>query len=290
MSCKICLRPELEAGPLAAGICLDCENKIASPAPPAALAPIPQQHLSPLSLIEKALTLGVSADQLGKLMDLKERDDRNKAAERFAEALTGFQADMPAITKSRTAEVKYKNSDAKFSYKYASFDNVMKAARPHLERWGIAISFDTQTTDGGKRMEVTVNIRVGIHTEPRKFSIPITPGLMSDAQACGAALSYAKRYALCAALNIIVTDEDNDATALDYISEADQAEIRRIIEKIKSINYAAFLKYAGVEPADPRSPAWSDLGSILQVDRARVMDELQRREVDFDAKQAAGPK
>jgi len=283
VTCSICLRPEQEAGPLADGICIDCEKKLAQPTPaPAAIVRVPD--LSPLSLIEKALTLNVSADQLGKLMDLKERDDRNKAAEQFARAITGFQADMPAITKSRTAEVKYKNSDAKFSYKYASFDNVMKAARPHLERWGIALSFDTQTTEGGKRMEVTVNIRVGIHVEQRKFSIPISAGMMSDAQACGAALSYAKRYALCAALNIVVTDEDNDGAALDYISETDVAEIRRVLTKLGgTINYGAFLKYAGVEPADPKSPAWSDLAAILHVDRARIMDELQRREVAFDA-------
>lgn len=301
-TCRICLRPEQEAGPLAEGICIDCERKLDDLPPASTEVAVARQDRrldtvsnlgspDPMQLFQQAISQGFNGDQLAQLLSLQREWKKDQAAEAYAAAITGFQAEMPAITKSRTASIKYKNSESTFSYKYASFDNVMKVARPHLQRWGIALSFDTQTSDAGKRMEVTVNIRVGIHTEQRKFSIPITPGLMSDAQACGAALSYAKRYALCAAMNIVVTDEDNDAEALDHITETERDEVQRIIEKLgKTISYGNFLAWAGVEPADKKVPAWSDLASIPNTEFARIMDELHRREAKFDLDQTKGPK
>lgn len=297
--CRICLRPEQEAGPLDESICIDCERKLeAGPAPAAVarvasesrLSPLPSDGMDPMRLVQDAISRGFSGEQLREVVAVVRELVRDQAAARWAEAVTGFQAEMPPIVRSREAAIKMR-SGGEFNYRYASYDNVMKAARPYLQRWAIAVSFDTQTTNDGKRMDVTVNIRVGIHTEPRKFSIPISAGQMSDAQACGAALSYAKRYALCAALNIVVTDEDNDAAAMEFIGEGDVAEIERILRKLGSaINFARFLTFAGIEPADPKTPAWSDLASIPNTELARIMDELRAREAKFDSDQKKGPR
>jgi hypothetical protein len=234
----------------------------------------------PMQLFASAIEKGFNGDQLGQLLALQREWKKDQAAEEFARAVTGFQHDMPAITRSRTASVKMK-SGGEFQYRYASFDNILKIARPYLDKWGIAVTFDSESLADGRAMKITCNIRVGIHTEARTLTLPVAGGVMNDAQAAGSALSYGKRYSLCAALNIVVTDEDDDASALDRITETEAGEMRRIIEKIGK-PVSSFLKFAGVEPAQAGRPCWDDLLQMPNTELARVMDELNRRERDFD--------
>jgi hypothetical protein len=67
-----------------------------------------------------------------------------------------------------------------------------------------------------------------------------------NSQKWGAALSYAKRYALCAALNIVVTDEDNE-DQLGTTIDADQlTEIELLIRDVNA-DVPKFLAWAGVK-------------------------------------------
>ena len=66
---------------------------------------------------------------------------------------------------------------------------------------------------------------------------------VNDTQKWGAALSYGKRYALMAALNIVVEDEDSDAEGLLESVSADQAmKIEAAIEETEG-DKGRFLHY-----------------------------------------------
>ena len=197
---------------------------------------------NPMAIIEAAINRGIDPDQLGKLLDLQERYERNRAAEAFGAAIARFQRDCPPITKSRKVDA------GPMRYRFASYDDVMKHAGPLLAECGIAVSFSTETTDRGLR--ATCRVRVGIHAEDYTLEVPIPDMRVNDTQKYGAALSYVKRYALCAALNIVVTDEDNDATGLGKLVSAEQiAEIKRLVEKTDT-DHGRFLKWAGVASLD----------------------------------------
>ena len=165
--------------------------------------------VQPLALVQQAMDKGIAPEQLGKLLDLQERWERNEAAKDYAEAITQFQAECPRIYKHRQASF-----DGKPVYKFASFDDIDAQVRPLLTKYGIVVTFSTSETTA-QGITVTVRIRVGTHVEESNLRVPVPSQMkVNDTQRFGAALAYAKRYALCDALNIVVTDEDDDAANL----------------------------------------------------------------------------
>lgn len=190
------------------------------------LVPKPADVPVPMQLIEKALERGLDPSQLEKLFNLQERYEKARAAEAFAAALQRFQAECPTITKNRTV----KDRNGAPMYRFASFDDIMATVGPVLNRCGITIDFDSEQTEG--MLRVTVRLRVGSHHEDKRFSCPIPADMrVNDSQKYGAALSYAKRYALCAALAIVVTDQDTDASTLyEYVRPEELEQLEELIK------------------------------------------------------------
>lgn len=210
--------------------------------------PAAPQSGSMLPVIERAIANGVDPDKLSKMLDLHERWTEARAKEAFGNALAEFQARCPAIVKKRETK------GGKWSFSYASLDDVMRVAQPILADCRISVAFDSEhkTSDKGPAViNVTVRVRVGSYSEDRKFGCPIPTDLnASQPQQWGAALSYAKRYALCAALNIVVTDEDNDAVdVIETISATQMIELETLIQE-KAVNLDRFLEWAGCESLD----------------------------------------
>ncbi len=213
-----------------------------------------------VTLIRAAIDKGVDPEQLSKLLDLEERWQRNQAANAFAAAITGFQSECPMVRKGRQAQ--FSGKDA---YKFASFDDVMRVARPLLSKYAIVVTFTTATSEKG--MVVTCRIRVGTHCEETSLDMPIPEMRVNDTQKAGAALSYLKRYALCAALNIVVTDEDDDASQqFDTVDSTDVEQLNILIEE-KGVDLARFLKYANVERLD----------LIPKSEMPKLLDMLKRK-------------
>lgn len=195
-----------------------------------------------MSIIDRALSSpDFDVAKLQGVLDLKREWDRDRAAEAYAEAISRFQHRCPHVHKGRTADA------GRMKYGYASLDDVMRVAQPHLTDCGIAVAFSTESKDGNIR--VTVRLRVGIHHEEHTLEVPVPSSMpVNDTQKYGAALSYAKRYALCAALNIVCTDEDNDAGGLEVerISAEQEVEIAEYLEQ-HGIDRQATLEWRKVE-------------------------------------------
>lgn len=222
---------------------------------PANLPAVQQSQPSEaLAIIQTAIERNIDADQLGKLMDLHRELRKDQAAEAFGRAVTTFQAKCPPITKSRATQ-----ETGSFGYKYASFDDVMRVAGPVLAECGLAVTVSSERTDWGIR--VTCRLRHGTHFEDHTMDCPIPSMKVNDTQKFGAALSYAKRYALCAALNIVITDEDNDAAGLgvEPIATDEIANIKSMLNQIapgdREVVLKKLLEWGGVKrledfPAD----------------------------------------
>lgn len=181
-----------------------------------------QPVTDPMQLVALALEKGADPDRLEKLIALQERWERNRAAERFADAITAFQRECPQITERKPG--------GGGKYKYAPFEAIFAVIQPLLSRHGIALTFTTRWMDRG--LEATCRVRVGTHAEETTVAVrapgPITTkdgsSVVNDTQLDGQALSYAKRYAVCAALNIVCTGEDNDANPHIDFEEARELE------------------------------------------------------------------
>jgi hypothetical protein len=95
-----------------------------------------------------------------------------------------------------------------FSSKYADLAAVMEASRVYA-RHGIAIWQDVQVTAEGVAVLTRLTHASGQWLEFGPFAVPVSK---RDAHGVGSAATYAKRYALCAALGI-AADEDDDGNA-----------------------------------------------------------------------------
>jgi hypothetical protein len=178
---------------------------------------------TPLSIIAEAVRQGLDPDQLGKLMDLQERYERNEAAQQFAAALAKFQANCKPITKRRKIDLGGGSGPL-----YAGLDDIMREISPLLADCGLCVTFTTEMVDGGM-VRTTCHVRHGRHVEDSVVTLPVPVQMrVNDTQKMGAALSYSKRYALCAALNITVTDEDTDANGLG--TAVDEKQIAQLKE------------------------------------------------------------
>lgn len=156
---------------------------------------------APLVLIQQALNNGIKPADIKELFDLQVRYEQRRAEEAYADAITAFQAECPAIHKSKNVEGKYN---------YAPLDKIMQAVLPVLRKYKIVVTFDTAEDAG--TMHVTCRTRVGVVEKVTTVALPVPPAnkLTNATQASVGAITYGKRTALVAALNIICTDEDVD--------------------------------------------------------------------------------
>ena len=204
---------------------------------------------NPLAMLHAMIQQGAEPEPLRQMMDLAERFEKNKAAAAFGNALARFQSECPMILKERQASM------ANASYKYASLDDIMAEVGPVLSRCNIAVSFSAPKKEHEGWFEIDVHLRVGSHEEVRPFAFPVgdlagslkeMAGRMKSintSQAYGLWLSYQKRYAFCAALNIVVTDEDTDAGPPKMVTLEQGQELGLMVGRMPAVNQDQFWRW-----------------------------------------------
>ena len=168
---------------------------------------------SPMMLIQSAIDSNMSTDALEKLMDLQDRYEATNAKKAFNQALVKAQSEMPTVFKGR--------ANAGTRSNYASFDDIMRIVRPVLDAHGLALSFAQSETSDTITVVCTI-LHAGGYSTETPFTLPKDGVIKSNegrnvtnlAQAQGSANSYAKRYCLTNALNIVLGDQDDDAQAM----------------------------------------------------------------------------
>lgn len=126
----------------------------------------------------------------------------------IAAAFCAAQAQMPDIAKSRTAKVDTK-AGGSYTYKYADLSDLLEAVRPLLAANGLFVSQDCIRRASMIDVYTTIGHKSGEYVDfgPMSFDAGGTP------QAAGSAVTYARRYALLAALGMATEDDDGQAAA-----------------------------------------------------------------------------
>lgn len=181
------------------------------------------------------------------LVELKERMDARQAERDFAAAFVALQAEMPRIEAAKAVP----NKDGTVRYHFAPFEDIMGQLQPLLVKHGFSVSFDNKF-DGPRAVATCIRLHNGGHSKENSFAARIGSGPpgSSEAQSDGAAASYAKRFALCNAFNIVVKGLDDDARA--HGSPLDERRVNELKGRVLDVkaDEAAFLKYAGAANYD----------------------------------------
>lgn len=210
----------------------------------AALQKAPQDGV--MNLISQVIERGITQENvaaLEKLADLYERLQDKDAERQFAAAFVALQAEIPGIEATKPVP----NKDGTIRYRFAPYEVIMEAVRPVLLKHGFTLTFSSDVKEGRVIQTCTLQ-HVGGHKRSNSFGARIghgPPGA-SEAQGDGAASSFAKRYALCDALNIVIeTDQDARAEGSATPITKDEAHyLKELVAETKS-DEAAFLKFSG---------------------------------------------
>ena len=216
---------------------------------PASLAVVQAESNPIAAMLQAIIDKGITAETaatMEKLTDLYIRVEGENARKAFAAAKAALQAELPRVAAQRAIP----NRDGTVRSTFAAYEDIMEAVGPMLTKHGFSVSFTVRVEPGPKvdRLCAVCKLQhVGGHAEENEFSVRVSaPPGASEAQGDGATRTYARRGALCDALNIVVS-HDTDARAEGGLISPDKAaELEHRILAIKA-NRAAFLKIAGAD-------------------------------------------
>lgn len=193
--------------------------------------------LTPMDMLNRAVTAGADINVLEKLMALQERWEANQARKAFDEAVAQAKAEMPAITKNRKGH----------TGTYADFAAIAAAVDPIISRHGLSYRFRTVQTE---RINVTciLSHKAG-HAEETTLAGPAdTSGSKNAIQAIGSTLTYLQRYTLVQALGLAASNDDDGAAAKGGETiTAEQADELIDLLEVNGKDRAKFLRWAKVE-------------------------------------------
>lgn len=122
----------------------------------------------------------------------------------LASALAAFQADIPKISKSSTADA------GSYKYKYTPLDKLVAEVLPKLSAVGLAYTAAPHVDESG---EFVLKAQL-VHESGEVFGGNYPLGKSTaPAQSIGSVISYARRYALLSLTGVAPDDEDDDGAA-----------------------------------------------------------------------------
>lgn len=127
----------------------------------------------------------------------------------LASALAELQKQLPEVRKGETAEVQTK-AGGKYTYQYADLADVSAAVLPRLA--GVGLSFSSKPTLDEGEFGLAYTLR---HTsgEQDQGWYPLPDPTRHTPQEIGSAITYARRYTLCAITGVAPGGDDDDGQA-----------------------------------------------------------------------------
>jgi hypothetical protein len=176
--------------------------------------------------------------------------------------------------------VKRDSTNPHFRNRYASLENVMDTARPHLQAFGLVLmQAPGRVVDGC--IEVSTRISHAESGEWLQATMHV-PLAKRDPQAAGSALTYGQRYSAMAALGLPPTDDDaedafdrrNERPTPANVTDADRkasAAADSLIASLKMVRTAPLLS-AWREEERPH------IRALTRLEQQRVIDAFNARE------------
>lgn len=215
--------------------------------------------MTPMEMLDRAVSNGASIETLEKLMGLQERWEKNSARKAFDTAIAEAKASIPVIAKKSTG---HNNK------KFADFAAIARIVDPVLSRHGLSYRFRTSQSEGLISVTCVLSHRDG-HSEETTLCGPAdASGSKNAIQAIGSTLTYLQRYSLTQALGLAASEDTDAATAEDYdtsdwafrIAEAEGDK-----DKLLAIQKELKAKRAEIPPG-----AWKTLSAAWSSSMARA--------------------
>ncbi len=209
-----------------------------------------------LAIIEKAALLpDLDVDKLERMMQMQMQWEAKEAKKAFDACMTRISARLSLIRIVKTKSVGYdidkndKSKGTKEAFKYTPLEDIDKVVRPILNEESMSVRYDTEPSAIAGWHTVIVIMSHAGHTESSKIPLPLdVSGGKNNTQGMGSTYSYGKRYALCAAFNIITVGEDDDGAG-GPITDEQAAQIKEGLKET-GLDVVKFLKAMKAESVE----------------------------------------
>jgi hypothetical protein len=227
--------------------------------------------ITPLDMLDRAISQGANIEVLKELMALQREWKKDCAREAFDAALADAKAEMPVIIKNRSVGFDSKKPGAsRTDYRHEDLGEIARTVDPILSKHGLSYRWRT-TSNPNEPIAVTciVSHRNGYSEENTLCAGRDDSGNKNSIQAIGSTITYLQRYTLKAALGLAASNDDdgrgNGNGAI--VSDEQAAEISRLVTATKS-NIDLFLKWVGA-PSIPDIPA-AKFDAVLKALNAKM--------------------
>jgi hypothetical protein len=210
---------------------------------------IPQEEpralavITPMEMLDKAITSGAGIDMIEKLMTLQERWEANQGRKAFDNAMASAKAEIPNITKNR--EVDFTSQKGRTNYRYEDLGEIARVVSPILAKHGLSYRYRTASPIN-EPVTVTciVSHRDGHFEENTLCAGRDDSGNKNSIQAIGSTLTYLQRMTLKAALGLAVSNDDDgkQADAADAITLEQVEELVALADEVGA-DKEAFCRY-----------------------------------------------
>ncbi len=196
----------------------------------------------PKTMLE--ILAGVAADpradheKTRAFLDMQKEIMAEEARIAFIEAFIDLQAELPVISAKGLIEIEGKVGKKGQKTPYATFNEINRVTKPLLRAHGFIMWFEPDVgADGKIIMRGHLDHKRG-HGKTCAISLPLeTSGSKNNVQGVGSSISYGKRYAAIALLNLTSEapeDADLNGKTIDagptLVSEKQIAELKHAIE------------------------------------------------------------
>lgn len=232
------------------------------------------------ALFRLAENKDLDVEKLKALIEMNDRAEDRQAERVFTQAFIPMQAELPVIKRNGSLQYPKNKADPdgpmKLVSKYATWDDIVPGIQPILTRHGFALSFrHSQRGDGGGLLVSTVLRHEGGHIEyGEPMPVPLdTSGGKNNVQAYGSALSYGKRYAAIATLNIRTEGDDDDGKAAGWkgVTEEQVEQLAGLLKEAKQSEPRFLMRMA----SDINGEPVKKLEDLSAVDFARIANTLK---------------
>jgi hypothetical protein len=149
---------------------------------------------------------------------------RSDSIVEIAKALSKFQEECPSPKKTAT--------NPHFKSSYAPLEEIISTAKKHLSKNGLSVFQSTTSRDAEIGVTTLLMHSSGEFIESDILWLPMGK---ASAQGAGSGITYARRYGLCAALNI-AAEEDDDANGASDDNHSRQQGPNKPLASDKQLN------------------------------------------------------
>lgn len=165
---------------------------------------VPLQAADPMVSMIERIAMDPNSDlaKLERMLDMKERHDAQQAKKAFDAAFSRASAEFP--------DIPLNGMNNHTNQPYALLKDIIGQTRPVLSKYGLALSFSTETTD--KEVIVTAQLsHEDGHTKENSLPLPRDTGAGRNAvQAVGSSQTYGQRYTAQAILGLSLGEDTED--------------------------------------------------------------------------------